>query len=223
MGVRRILESLFRLAEQQRHAISRQFRRVIANRLQNLSMLKQLALFAARWASSRRTKRAFSGAANRCADCDEKAIAARLEDRQVEIEIGANERLRLRIAAVHPVVRFSDRVERRLRCGQRREGGGRRLDYLPQRKKLFEPDPSRRRLEPPCEHFRVQSVPRGLRAHARPRPRPSLNESLGDQDAVGLPQRGARDRKLRAHLRRLRKQRAWRASARNDFAAEAFR
>jgi hypothetical protein len=87
---------------------------VIADRLQNLPMLKQPALITARGASSCRVKRAFNGAANRRADRDEKVIAARLEDRQVEIKIGADQVFSPGFAAVHPTVRFSDPVECRL-------------------------------------------------------------------------------------------------------------
>ena len=189
----------------------------------DLPMLKQLAFVGARRTPRRRAKRPFDRAADRRADRHQKLVAARLEDRHVEIEIGANAVLCPVFAPGHPLVRFGDPVEGRLRGGRGRQRGGGRLDHLPQRKKVFEPNPTRRGLEPPSEHFRIQGAPCVRRAHASSCPRASLDESFGDQDAVGFPQSRARDREFRAHFRGVRQQRTRRTSTRHNVAADSLR
>jgi len=114
-------------------------------------------------------------------------------------------------------------IDGRRRTERGRERRGHRLDHLPQHEKIVDEMLVRRVLQMPRQHFRIEQVPVRLGPDARADLRPRDDQRLGAEDAVGFPERGARHRKARAHLRGVRQERSGRIDSGHDFLPEPRR
>ena len=150
----------------------------------------------------------------------EKVISGRLEDPHVEVEIGADQIAGAVLELVHAPIGVGDPVDRRARARLGRERRRLRLHHLAQHEQFGDEILRRRRLQVPGEHLRIEHVPVGLRPHPRADLRPRDDHRLGGEHAIGFPQRGAGDRKARAHLGRVGQERSGGIDPADDLAPE---
>ncbi len=153
----------------------------------------------------------------------DQVVAAGCEDGEVEVGIGAHERLVVASRLMHQLQRGADAGDgfRIALLGGKSGGGG--LDDRAQLDQVAQEFRGELRRLMPGEHIGIEQVPLGARQDVGAGPAAGGDEALGGEHLERFADRLAADGELAGELGLTRQERPLRDSARHDLAADLMR